>query len=423
MNETTDSTGMNRDQSNLATAAEQKALLEAFVVDNPELERLEDLLSEFNLFEALGAVRQEIRHSDFLSYLLDPTANHGLGDRFTKSFLKRVLNEAEQSPVSPIEVDVADFSDSEVRREWRDIDVLIHAPGAGLVVAVENKIDSGEHSDQLRRYRETLEREFPGHVPVLVFLTPDGVEAKDSGWMPCSYEAVAELVEKHVETDRTRMGADPHSVLRQYGDMLRRHIVADSPIEDLCRRIYRQHKPALDLIFEHRPDLQAEIGAYLEQLIGETNGVVPDVCTKSVVRFAPESWDSIDALATSSGWTRTGRILLFELVNRADSLSLVLQLGPGNGSVRKALHEHALENPRLYPGISKSLGKKWTQLGSKRQILAPKDYSSMEFSDLTDKIDRWWARFMDGPYSEIRDDILSGGLEEIDLTDMRGDEG
>lgn len=419
MNESIDSTSMPEDSADLATAAEQKALLEAFVVDNPELERLEDLLSEFNLFEALGAVRQEIRHSDFLSYLLDPTANHGLGDRFAKSFLKRVLNDAEQSPISPIAVDVADFSDSEVRREWRDIDVLIHAPGAGLVVAVENKIDSGEHSDQLRRYRETLEREFPGHDPVLVFLTPDGGEATDSGWMPCSYEAVAELVEKHVETDRTRMGADPHSVLRQYGEMLRRYIVADSPIADLCRKIYRQHKPALDLIFEHRPDLQADLGSYLERIVGETEGVVPDVCTKSYVRFVPTAWDPIPALKTSSGWTRTGRILLFEFVNRPDSLKLVLQLGPGPAPIRRLLHEHALRQPKLYSGTSKTLGRKWTQLGTRRRVLSKRDYDSLEFSDLTDKIDAWWARFMDGLFQEIRDDIVDAGLEEIDISESQ----
>jgi hypothetical protein len=47
--------------------------LEALVVDNPDLERLETLLGQFNIFEALDAVRQERRHSDFLAYLLDPS--------------------------------------------------------------------------------------------------------------------------------------------------------------------------------------------------------------------------------------------------------------------------------------------------------------------------------------------------------------
>ncbi|PZV12720.1 MAG: hypothetical protein DCF21_15195 [Leptolyngbya sp.] len=44
----------------------QKYLLEQFVVDNEDLERLESLLDQFNIFEAVGMVRQEIRH-----FLLD----------------------------------------------------------------------------------------------------------------------------------------------------------------------------------------------------------------------------------------------------------------------------------------------------------------------------------------------------------------
>jgi hypothetical protein len=48
---------------------EERALLENFVVGNRDLERLERLLNEFSIFEALGAVRQELRHSDFLAFL------------------------------------------------------------------------------------------------------------------------------------------------------------------------------------------------------------------------------------------------------------------------------------------------------------------------------------------------------------------
>ncbi len=38
-------------------AADRKAL-EALVIDNPDLERLESLLDEFNIFEAAGWTRQ-----------------------------------------------------------------------------------------------------------------------------------------------------------------------------------------------------------------------------------------------------------------------------------------------------------------------------------------------------------------------------
>ena len=42
----------------MMTDTDQKAL-EAFLLDNPELGQLEALLDEFNIFEAIGAVRQE----------------------------------------------------------------------------------------------------------------------------------------------------------------------------------------------------------------------------------------------------------------------------------------------------------------------------------------------------------------------------
>lgn len=120
--------------------SQDRALLEAFVVDNDDLERLEALLAQFNIFEALGAVRQELRHSDFLAFLLDPSQNHGLGDVFLKRFLKRVLVRAADPPLSAVEIDVADLHEAEIRREWRHIDILIHDPESRLVCAIENKV-------------------------------------------------------------------------------------------------------------------------------------------------------------------------------------------------------------------------------------------------------------------------------------------
>src|ERR1017187_3900529 len=72
-------------------SGDHRKILESFVVDNPELAQLEDLLSEFNMFEAIGATRQELRHSDFLRFLLDPRERHGLRDYFLKTLFKKVL--------------------------------------------------------------------------------------------------------------------------------------------------------------------------------------------------------------------------------------------------------------------------------------------------------------------------------------------
>src|SRR6266446_4936147 len=92
---------------------ERLAQLEHLLVDNPDLEDLETRLGGFNIFEAIGAVRHERRHSAFLAFLLDPSAKHGLGDDFVRRFLQNALmspgNQA--LPISPIELDVWDLNE------------------------------------------------------------------------------------------------------------------------------------------------------------------------------------------------------------------------------------------------------------------------------------------------------------------------
>lgn len=70
---------------------EDRKALEAFVRGNYDLEHLESLLYRFNIFEATGFIRQELRHSDFLAFLLNPQGSHSLRDAFVKRLLKRVL--------------------------------------------------------------------------------------------------------------------------------------------------------------------------------------------------------------------------------------------------------------------------------------------------------------------------------------------
>ena len=70
---------MSQRQPESEGVKEPRISLEQFVYDNPKLERLEATLDDFNPFEALGWTRQELRHSAFLRWILDPTETHGLG--------------------------------------------------------------------------------------------------------------------------------------------------------------------------------------------------------------------------------------------------------------------------------------------------------------------------------------------------------
>src|SRR4051812_3595847 len=101
--------------------------LERFVVENDDLITLESRIGKFNIFDALGITRAEIRHSNFLAFILDPAESHGQGQLFLKAILMDVLKEAtaDKRPLSPIELDGTDLRGVEVRREWQHIDLLI----------------------------------------------------------------------------------------------------------------------------------------------------------------------------------------------------------------------------------------------------------------------------------------------------------
>ena len=112
--------------------------LEDFVAENDELELLENNLSGFNIFEAIGSIRRELRHSDFLKFIFDPSENHGLGGYALKEFLKYIIKKNKSFlDISVIDVDTYDLSDTELRREWKNIDILAVSNINKLIVCIE----------------------------------------------------------------------------------------------------------------------------------------------------------------------------------------------------------------------------------------------------------------------------------------------
>ena len=222
--------------------------IEAFTLQNPELAQVERLLGQFNIFEALGAARHKLRHSDFLAFLLNPAQNHGLGATFLQSFMREVGLAAD-----------GDLSAVEVRREWGHTDILITDNTPRRVVLIENKIDTGEHSDQLARYYEAVQRAWPDYDIFALYLTPDGTEPSDDRYQAIGYDTVCRVVQEVAERCQPSLDPAVHLLMTHYAQMLGKHIVSESEISELCRRIYKEHRQALDLIYKHRPDWKSQV--------------------------------------------------------------------------------------------------------------------------------------------------------------------
>lgn len=381
-------------------------LLEKFVLDNPDLEKLEDLLSQFNIFETLNIVNAEIRHSNVLAWLLNPNANHGLGGYFLKKFLKYLVSNNKgviEPEISLFDFEAFDLYSVEVRREWQNIDLLLILGDEKYVIAIENKIGSQEHGDQLKRYKKTIEGEFIDFKKIYVYLTPDEATPKgDLEWITFNYKIIGDLLENIIENKKSLLNENVINFISHYKTILRRYIVGESEIEKICKQIYKKHQQALDLIFQHKPDMQKTISEYLKSLISKSDETIFDSSGKTYISFTTPTLEKlVDKI--SEGWTKSKRILLFDFENRDTRLVLRLYVGPGNIDYRERLLRFFKEDKqktKLFKLALRTFGKKWHRVYQK-EFLRKQDYDDATIDELKEKIDKKFTDFFSEDLTKI----------------------
>ena len=238
-----------------------------------DLEELNNLTGHFNIFNALKLQNNEIRHSNFLAWLMTPYESHKLGDYFLKEFLKSAIKEYSlNTDISLSLKDIAflKFDDAEIRREYKNIDLLIVSAQNKFVCIVENKIWTGEHDCQLERYAGIVDTEFNGYQKLYIYLAPyndcesellerNNKESKIY-YIPMNYEQVHNVINKVLRFKSDTISHDVKIFIEHYNKMIERNIMGqtDKQIVELCRKIYRENKVAIDLINENN-DFKAEL--------------------------------------------------------------------------------------------------------------------------------------------------------------------
>ena len=98
------------------------------LLKDEDFDRLDLGLKNPNIFQILRITKNEIRHSNFLSWLLDPNESHKLGDIFLKRFLREVFSSEKFDQIDQIDVEGMDLSKVEIEREWKNICLLYTSP-------------------------------------------------------------------------------------------------------------------------------------------------------------------------------------------------------------------------------------------------------------------------------------------------------
>lgn len=306
--------------SNEKKAAADEAALNAFLADIGCLDKLAEWTDKFNLFDVLKISRAEIRHSNVLAWLLDPNESHGLGDSVLRGFVQ----------YADPEISLAGCSGFSIYREWHNIDILAVSPGERFLLCIENKIDTGEHDDQLNRYRRLIEEDYPDYTKRYIYLSPEDDESSDpEHWCSMGYRDVLDIVGK--ARDGADMAPGAALLIDNYIDTVRRDIVGDEELTRVCAEIYAKHQRALDLIFENRPNLSSMVAEMIQRWMEEKTRdgemeYIPESSTRKNYRFKTKLLSSLlpDVENILSSW-KTPNFYFYELRNM-DGKELFIQL-------------------------------------------------------------------------------------------------
>ncbi len=360
-----------------------------------------DFVGELGLGSGRALWGSEKFHSDVLAWLLAPRHSHGLGDRF----LTRFLHQAGMPSVGHSR----DWAATEVTREWAvdgqqgRLDILIVNHVQQILCAIENKVFSDEHSNQLTRYRKALEvSSYSAFAKYLVFLTPQGTspvhEEEKRSWKPLAYSKVFGIVQHIVDNHEIPARTSVRSFLNQYATTLRRNIMPETSLSQLARKTYLEHREAIELIIAYKPKWVDEAKPWIRKAIARQPEWLVDLEDRHYIRFRTEDWDRHDATPTAGGWSLTSNILLrFEFTFDNNLPYLQLALSPKseiNDCLRHKLFEAVRQNPQLFKPNSNSLSNHWTHLHRSGYILDESDFG-VGWDDGTTraKLENWIANF------------------------------
>ena len=403
--------------------------LDRFTSCNSDLEFLEKRLVEFDAFSFLGVAVTEDVHSKVLAWLLNPRGSHGTGDCFLKKFL------VETGSTTQEQLREADWSDTVVQREWHNevdgslgsLDILILNMGASFACAIENKIFSSEHSEQLTRYRRALSKEFEHFRKGYIFLSPNGMAARRHEerqyWIPVGYETILRLVEDLIGSgdgpDETAVGV----FLTQYATTLRRRVVPSTDLRHMATKIYLRHKEAIDFIYAHRDSYVDVIERICREAIDlQENWRLVHQPPQKLVGFEHANWERFKSFHTGSGWSpQTDAVILFDFdLREMGAVNVILTIAPGDDeTVRRRLFEMMRSRPELFNARGhrreNQYQERFIRVYVSETILSDTDFSNWDEEAARARIMQWVEDFASNEFL-----VMSQAITEC-LTELDGD--
>lgn len=227
--------------------------------DSLEFEILNNRYDRFNPFKVLRIDKFEIRHSNFLSWLLDPRENHKLGSFFVKKLLAKVILKEENEEILKaynidlLKIKEGSFEDLEVFREVsthsnRKIDLLCVSENMKLVLLIENKYKSGESLGQLDDYLEFIKKKYSDFTIIPIFLSLHGIEPTNNSYLIGDYSDILNILKDFIKVNEDFINREIINFINYYVDILENELIKDEEEIKMAFEIYKLNKEAIDLL-------------------------------------------------------------------------------------------------------------------------------------------------------------------------------
>lgn len=347
---------------------------------------------EINMMNILNVSTKELQHSNLLAWMFNPSESHQMGDFFIKEFIKLYYKENEYQNLGPDASSLTvfdfvklNFDDLEIRREYKNIDILLLSKKNNLCIMIENKILSREGKGQLKKYREVVETEYGEYkYKIYIYLSlfeQSITESEQNHYVKLTYQHVKKLISRVLTDDSISISKNAKFVLEQYLQTLKSLMNENQQIEKLAKELYKRYKSAIDLVYKYAsPSSPGLVPHNLNDLILAEEHIRPFSSSKTYVRFVPNFlFDNFSLLnqkgyITSEDHLNQYWLFLFEFYVTSNSIQFDMKIGDyPNQDCRRRLFELYSNHQDVFTKVVRgkgTLNAKWHLVFQKKMVKA-----------------------------------------------------
>jgi PD-(D/E)XK nuclease superfamily len=282
---------------------DNKQLLEALLLDEDFL-NLPQYEHPANTFMDIFKIkRRELPHSNFLAWLFNPKGEHNLGDLALKIFIQlyfknnphQPFGKDESTALSLLDFASMDFDDLKIKREHKNIDLLLISPKNSLCVVIENKINAKERGEQLGKY-QNIAKIYKYKYTIYIYISLASQAISNKNYIQLTYLHIVSVLNQILAKYTAQIPEQYASFISNYLQSLQT-MLPNEELQKIARELYKKHQQAFDLVFKYKEKSIIEFYKYIENLVKLEKKIIPLKGSKNaIIRFKPTYFNNTTTL-------------------------------------------------------------------------------------------------------------------------------